>query len=357
MLFSKINNIEIACLSVAVPTRKVNLETYNDVFGEEVVTSFREMTGVKSVHRAIQSQTASDLAHEAAKNLLEKSGIDKAEIGLMIFVTQKPDFRVPSTAFLLHKRLELDRECACFDLNLACSGFIYGLQSAMSALKHSESKYALVLTGDTSVRTLSPLDRSMIMLFGDSGTATLIQKTNHECTANFAFRTEGAKYQAIITPSGAYRNIGLPLERIAWGDDIVRSDYDTHMKGMDVFGFSITDVPKLLKELMDHLGTTSADYDYFALHQANMYILKQITRKIKIPAEKLPISLDRFGNNSSNSVPLVLADHFGDTADGSIRVMMSGFGAGLSWACCDTTIDLKNVYPIIYTDEFYQPNN
>lgn len=352
MLYSHIKNIKIKGISVAVPTVNVPIETYNSIFGEEGVAKFTEMTGVKSVHRAKPQQTAADLAFEAAQDLLAKAAIDPTEIVQLLFVTQKPDYRFPASAFLIHKRLGLSESCNCTDINLACSGFIYALHTAMAGLQNTNSKYTLVLTGDTSVRSIAPRDRSMIMLFGDSGTATLIEKSETAVDSHFAFRTDGNRFKAIVTPAGAYRNIGLPLASEVWDDDIERSDYDTHMKGMDVFGFSITDVPKLIKELMTEIGSGVDDYDYFALHQANMYILKQISRKIKIPAEKLPIALDRFGNNSSNSVPLVLADHFGKLNDKEIRVMMSGFGAGLSWACCDTTINTSGINPIIFTDNF-----
>jgi 3-oxoacyl-[acyl-carrier-protein] synthase-3 len=327
--------------------------SFNDDFGEENVAKFSEMTGVKSIHRAIKQQTAGDLGFLAAADLISKSQVDISEIGVLIFVTQKPDYRVPSTAFVLHKRLGLTNECSCFDLNLACSGFLYALQTVMSMLKNSNMNSALLVTGDTSVRTLSPMDKTMIMLFGDSGTATLLQKTEENNSTHFAFRTDGKRFKSIITPSGAYRNRFAPKERIPWSDGMVRSDYDTHMKGMDVFGFSITDVPILMKELMQQIGSTTDSYDCFALHQANMYILKQISRKLKIPSEKLPVSLDRYGNNSSNSIPMVLCDNYGNAQEGIIRTFMSGFGAGLSWACCDITLDISKINSIVFSDEFY----
>lgn len=354
MILSKFENIKIAGITAAVPTKRVPVESFQEVFGEENVAKFSEMTGVKSVYRARPEQTAGDLGYEAAREVLEKTASDPKDIGALIFVTQKPDYRVPSTAFVLHKRLGLPKECSAFDLNLACSGFIYGMQLILSMLKQSTASKALLITGDTSVRTISPQDRTMIMLFGDSGSATLFEKSPGASPLCIAARTDGKRFKAIITPSGAYRNPDLPKERTTWGDGIIRSDYDTHMKGMDVFGFSITDVPKLIKEFMEELETTTESYDYFALHQANMYILKQISRKIKIPPEKLPVSLDRFGNNSSNSIPLVLADHFGNCMEGKIRTLMSGFGAGLSWACADATIDQNNIYPQVFTDAFYQ---
>jgi 3-oxoacyl-[acyl-carrier-protein] synthase-3 len=352
MLLSKFSNIKIEGISVAAPSKRILVEYYNDAFGEDVVEKFAEMTGVRSVCRAIPEQTASDLGYEAAKNLFEQKNIDTEEIGMLVFISQKPDYRTPSTAFVLHKRLGLSESCSCFDINLACSGFIFSLHTVYSMLKNSDAKKALLITADTSHKTLSPMDRTMIMLFGDSGSATLVSKTEEETPAYFTMRTDGQRFKSIITPSGAYRNMGAPRERVEWTDGILRSDYDTHMKGMDVFGFSIKDVPQLMKEFMETLETTPADYDTFALHQANLYMLNQISRKVKVPMDKIPVTLDRYGNNSSNSVPLVLADHFAGKGD-TMRTFMSGFGAGLSWACADIQIDTNAILPILETDAYY----
>ncbi len=354
MLSSTFKNIAVEGISVALPTQKVAVDTFIDSFGEEVVSGFKSMTGVESISRAKPEQTASDLGYEAALNLLNKTNCKTDDIGILIFVTQKPDFRVPSTAFLLHKRLGLSEDCTCFDINLACSGFVYGLQTAFSMLDNSKSKKALLITADTSMRTLSPIDRSMIMLFGDSGSATLVEKKICPQSTRFAFKTDGKRFKSIVTPAGAYRTKKVPNETVIWEDGIERSYYDTQMKGMDVFGFSISDVPKLMKNFMEEFEVTSEDFDFFTLHQANKYILKQISRKVKIPMEKIPISLDRYGNNSSNSIPLVICDHLLNAQNKTFRLFMSGFGAGLSWACGDIHLDSDKIFPIIITDNYFK---
>lgn len=352
MTKSTIRNIKISGVSVALPTHKIPVTSYNETFGEDVVQRFIKTTGVQSVCRSIPEQTASDLGFEAAKNLLEKKQINTEDIGVLLFVSQKPDFRAPASSFLIHERLKLSKDCLCLDINLACSGFIVALHTIHTLLQNSDAQKALLITADTSHKTLSPFDRTMIMLFGDSGSAILLDKTSSNIESHFIIRSDGQRFKSIITPSGAYRNRNASKERVAWSDDILRSDYDTHMKGMDVFEFSLTDVPKLFKEFLLELGKTPDDYDFFTLHQANQYILKQISRKIKIPMEKIPISLDRFGNNSSNSVPLVLADHFSNVERKKLKLFMSGFGAGLSWACADITIDTEVILPIVYTDAY-----
>lgn len=349
---STLSNIEISGISVALPTKSIPVTSFNEAFGEEVVQRFIATTGVERICRSIPEQTASDLGYEAAKNLFEKNKINKEEIGILLFVSQKPDFRAPASSFLIHNRLGLPKNCYCLDINLACSGFIVALHTIHTLLQNSNSQKALLITADTSHKTLSPFDRTMIMLFGDSGSAIILEKTKKKLEAHFAIKSDGNRFKSIITPSGAYRNRNAPSERVAWSDGILRSDYDTHMKGMEVFQFSLTDVPKLIKEFLIALDKTPDDYDYFTLHQANNYILKQISRKIKIPTEKIPVSLDRFGNNSSNSVPLVLADHFSGIPSKPLKLFMSGFGAGLSWACADVTINSDVILPIVYTDAY-----
>lgn len=356
MAKSTIKNIAISGISVALPTKKLPVTHYNKDFGEDVVERFTTTTGVKSICRSIPEQTASDLGFEAAQNLIEEKKINKEEIGILLFISQKPDFRAPASSFLIHNRLGLSKDCLCLDMNLACSGFIVALHTIKSLLKNSDAQKALLITADTSHKTLSPFDRTMIMLFGDSGSAILLEKTKNNLESHFSINSDGRRFKSIITPSGAYRNRNAPKERVVWSDGILRSDYDTHMKGMDVFEFSLTDVPKLMKTFLEELNKTPDDYDYFTLHQANSYILKQLSRKLKIPSDKIPVSLDRFGNNSSNSVPLVLADHFSNLESKELKLFMSGFGAGLSWGCADLTINSDVILPIIYTDAYDKLN-
>lgn len=355
MLISEYDNIVIAGMAVAVPAQKIKVEAYAKDFGQETVQKFSEMAGVKEVLRAKDQQTASDLGYEAAARLFEAHEVDRSEIGILIFVSQKPDYRSPATAFVLQKRLGLGAGLLCMDINLACSGFVYGLQTAHALLAHSNKKYALLITADTSYKTLSPEDRTMIMLFGDSGSATLLEKTDKGSPkTQFGLRTNGKNFKSIITPAGAFRNMQLKNQVEEWSDGIKRSDYNTHMKGMDVFAFSITDVPRLMKDFLAETKTTPDDYDTFALHQANLYILKQLSRKVKIPFDKIPVSIDRYGNNSSNAIPLLLCQHFAGTGQLSLRTFICGFGAGLSWACGAVNINPQKILPIFVTDAYFQ---
>ncbi|MGB2087467.1 MAG: 3-oxoacyl-ACP synthase III family protein [Psychroflexus salarius] len=355
MRTSHFTNIKMSGLSVCLPEQTRDVDSYITTFGKENVAKFKKMTGVNEVSRAIPEQTAADLGIEAGKNLLNNLKQDLSKIKILVFVSQKPNYRLPSTAYFIHHHLGLSKDCLCFDINLACSGFVYGLNTVAGLLQsYAVNDTALLVTADTSIKSLAPNDRTMSMLFGDSGSACLVEKTVKTLPISFAFKSDGYRFKSIITPAGAYRNIGKPLERVKWSDGILRSDYDTHMKGMDVFGFSISDVPQLAKSFLKELNKTSEDYDLFALHQANRYILKQFSRKLKIPFDKIHLILDRYGNNSSNSIPLVLADLYGENQnEEEQKVFMSGFGAGLSWACADISVNTKQIFKIIKSNSIY----
>ena len=345
---------KISAISVCTPSNKVEISDFYDDFGKELVDKFSEMAGVKSIFRSKPEQTASDLGYIAAEEIFKSGKSAREEIGVLVFVSQKPDYRSPATSYVLQKRLGLGSDVLCVDINLACSGFVYGMETALSLLDTLQgNKKALLITADTSYKTMSPQDRTMIMLFGDSGSAVVLEKDVDGYEFSFACRTDGSKFKSIITPAGAFRNRDLKPEDQIWSDGILRNDYNTHMKGMDVFEFSITSVPRLINDYYAATETSSADYDYFILHQANLYILKQLSRKNKIPFEKIPVSIDRYGNNSSNSIPLVLCDHFANKEAQKLKMFVSGFGAGLSWGCGSFLIDTSVILPIVVSDEFF----
>lgn len=214
---------------------------------------------------------------------------------------------------------------------------------------------ALLLVGDTSSKGISSEDKSSAMLFGDAGAGTLLEKeTGIENEIAFHLKTDGSRFKAIIKPAGAYRNRNASRDRVVWNvDGNVRSDYETYMNGADVFTFTISEVPRLIKEFMTHRNTTVEDYDCFVMHQANLYILRQIAKRIKVSVNKMPITLDRFGNTSVTSIPLTLADKYGCEIK-KIKALMCGFGVGLSWGVVSTEIDTGDILPIIHTGDYYR---
>lgn len=355
MAKARIRNIAVKGISCALPTTRVDsIRRYKD-FGKEAVDKIIDKTGVQSIYKSHEKQTASDLAYVAAKNLLKEKDIDPNSIEALILVTQTPDYRLPATACVLQYRLGLPEECICFDINLGCSGYVYGLYSISSIMNNSNVKRALLLVAETPTKRISPLDRSLSMLFGDCGTATLLEKNDLAKPIFFAFKTLGDRFKKIIVPAGGYRNFNAPVERTVWADGNIRSDYDTYMNGQDVFSFSISEVPQFIKEFMSDLNTDESDYDYIVLHQANQYILKQIGRKLKADISKIPISMIHYGNTSNTSIPLTLAYlKSQDRVMEEKKILMSGFGVGLSWAAAQVSINFDDILPIVHTDDYFK---
>ena len=351
MITAEFSNIKISGIASVVPTKCVKSHDYDELFGEETVTKNIKSTGVEQTYHASEKQTSSDLAYVAAKNLMEKMDIDPNSIGVLIFCAAYLDYQVPPTACVLQGRLGLSTDCIVFDTNLACSGYVYGLQTACAVLNSSSAKRALLLTGDITSKVISPLDKSRI-LFGDAGTATLLEKTEKADRLLFGMKTDGSRFKSIIVPAGAYRNVGASREREEWFDGNIRSDYDLFMNGVDVFGFTMTDVPKLAEEFMDNYGLSEADFDSYIFHQPNLFILKHLIKKIKGTKEKMRISLDRYGNTSVCSIPLTICDTYHQSS-GVKKMFIYGFGVGLSWACGAITVDTDHVYEIEHTDDYF----
>lgn len=353
MSFYKSNGIKIAGMTCAVPDNRVTVESFSQVFGEEIPAKFTAGTGIKAMYKALPEQTASDLATAAAEELFKKTEIDKNDIGLMLLVTQSPDYRRPSSASVVQKRLELPVDCTCMEINLGCSGFVYGLQTAMSLMNSSDMKYGLLLMGETASKLVDPHDKSIVMMYGDAGAAILLEKTNEDVSATTLLRSDGSRYKAIILPAGGFRDMNPGHEKFMCSDGIERSLYDIYMDGTSVFSFSITDVPRALNDYLEYTGTSAADYDVFVFHQANEFIIKQFMRKLKLKKDAVPISLDQYGNTGGVSIPLTMCDVYGNSPAEVKKVLMSGFGIGLSWGVTSTVIDTAKVYPIIKTKDWY----
>lgn len=354
MSFYKSKGIKIAGISCVVPRNRVTVESFSSVFGNEIPAKFSAGTGIQAMYKALPEQTASDLATAAAEALFRKRQVDPGEIGLMVLITQSPDYRRPSSASVVQKRLALPIDCACMEINLGCSGFIYGLQTAMSLMGSSDSKYGLLLMGETASKLVDPHDKSIVMMYGDAGAAILLERTGEDVTTTTLLRSDGSRYRSIILPAGGFRDMNPSHQRFVCSDGIERSLYDIYMDGTSVFSFSITDVPKALSDYLAHTGTDVGDYDVFAFHQANQFIIKQLVRKLKIPREKVPISLDRYGNTGGISIPLTLCDAYGSSREGVKNVLMTGFGIGLSWGVTSLPIDLSRVYPVTETTDYYK---
>ncbi len=354
MSFFKFHNIKITGIASAVPTKVVKSMKYAEQFGEESVKQFIEMTGIQEHRESRQYQTASDLGFVSAEKLLVEKNIDRNSIGVLLFGAHSTDYRRPATACVLHKRLELDNHCVTFDVGLGCSAFVYCVQVAASLLNCSDSKRALVIVGETMTKMIYPEDKASVMLFGDAGAAVLLEKTEEpNCLAGELF-TDGTGYRAIIAPAGGFRNLEDTHEPMVWEDGSTRTLYNTNMNGTDVFSFTITKVPKTIKEFLTKTNQKVDEFDCLAFHQANRFIHQQLAKKLKADIAKMPLCLDRYGNTSAPAIPLLLSEVYGnDNSDTSLNILMCGFGVGLSWGVMSAVINTKDIFPVIETDDYF----
>ncbi len=355
MAFFEYKNIKVAGVACAVPRNEVKSESYKPVFGDEEVDKFMAMTGVRASRRTQEHQTCSDLGYRAAKELLAHKGVKPEEIGVLIFSSHSPDYRRPSTAFVLQYRLGIPEEAVCYDISLGCSSLVVGMQTMASILNTSDMKYGLLFVGDTAGKSVNGNDRSSAMLFGEAGAVMLLEKTDDPADQVKALiRSDGTGFKYMIIPGGGYRNLHASEEPQMCADGNERSLMNSFIQGTSVFTFTIFDVPRLVKDFWAKTGTAPQDYDCYAFHQANLYILKQIAKKAKIPFDKMPITLDRYGNTSGASAIVSLCDVYGSIdEDKVIKVMACGFGIGISLGATSFEINTADILPIMEDDEIF----
>ena len=340
MVVNSFVGISVEGIAVAVPNKWVSIESLKNDENSDNLARFEKNTGITGHYLAHDKQTASDFCCAAAESLINKKEIDRKEIGVLVFITQYPDYKTPSTACSLHLRLGLSNSCIAFDVNLGCSGFTYGMNIVASLLKMSSSRYGLVLVGDTAASTGKQTGNNKL-LFGDAGSATLLEKTNNDENITICSMTDGSGFKNLWQPFGFARHRNRPNEQ---------SRHDE----LNVFNFAINEVPKMINDYFEQTGLTPADYDSLALHQANLMIMKNVAKRTKFSKEQLLISLDKFSNTSGASIPTALVKYYGDTTeDKKLRLMTCGFGVGLSWAMADFKINTSDILPLIQTDEYY----
>src|SRR6266568_2954780 len=311
-------------------------EELEDRFGAETMQKVLNSVGIRNRRVAAPGVCGSDMAYNAANRLLERNGIDRESIDLLIFATQSPDHWLPTTACILHDRLNLQKGCAAFDINLGCSQYVYALSVAHSMLISGCATRALVLTGDTMTRTIHPKDRALVPLMGDAGSATLLGEVEDgQGFLGFELGTDGSGHKYLMIPAGGSRMPVSPETAIEIADSegSVRTLESFYMNGVAIFHFAISTVPKAVESLLRKLSLDMKDIDLFLFHQANKFMLEHLLKKMKIPAEKTHFYIEDVGNTSGSTMPLLIADAIraGKVKPGA-RILAIGFGVGLSWA-------------------------
>lgn len=335
MAFQKVNNVKIVGLGACVPENIVDNRKLELIGNSEDINNFIETTGIAQRHTIGKEKIcASDLCFEAAERLISDLNWNKKEIDCLIFVSQTPDYILPATSCILQNRLGLSTECFALDISLGCSGWVYGLATISQLLASGNFKKGLLLNGDTVTVTKSNRDKSTSPLFGDAGTATALEFDDSAAPMYFHTATDGSGYKSIMIEDGGFRNFFSPksLEIKEYEKGIFRNNLQSHLNGPDVFIFGITKAPKSINSLIDYFDLDKKDIDYLLLHQANLLMNNKIRKKVGIDEDKVPYSLDEFGNTASASIPLTLVSRLQDKVVSSKqRFLACGFGVGLSW--------------------------
>lgn len=336
MAVLKFEKLGITAMAACVPSHVIDNYHYGlDIWPEEDVKKIVEKVGVYERRFAGEKTCSSDLCFAAAEKLIADNNIDKSEIDLLLFLSQTPDYRMPATSILLQHRLGLPTTTMAFDINLGCSGFISALSIVYSMMQNQGFKNALLLNGETRSKVYSPKDRREAYLFGDAGVAVLIERDEKFGQSYFSINSDGSRGDLIMIPGGGYRNMSSEetiKERVVDEYGNIRSDEQGHMNGADVFNFVIVEVPKDIKRLLKETGEDIQLIDYYVFHQANAFINNYIAKKLRLDSEKIPWTIQKYGNTSSVSVPLTIISELKDKMQGEKKLMLSAFGVGMSWA-------------------------
>lgn len=339
MAKSNMQGVCVRGVVTCVPAKEKCIDDETDLFGGNLkqIARLKKTIGLDRRRVVEDGTTALDLCATAATHLFDSMNVEASSIDGMIFVTQTADYPQPCNAAVLHGRLGLSKNCAAMDVNLGCSGYVYGLWLAHMMLSSGGCKRVLLLAGDTLSRQVNPRDRSVAPLFGDGGTATLLEKNPEAKGAWFSLETDGQGHQALMVPAGGARQPRSEATGLESTDEEgnVRCQENLFMDGAEVFNFSIQVEPRAVREIVDYAGVSFEEIDHFVFHQANKYILSNIAKRLDLDPAKVPMeTVGRYGNQSSASIPCAICGELSEllNAVDPKLVLLSGFGVGLSWA-------------------------
>lgn len=329
-------------VSITVPKERVTIKDLN--FDGVNVDNVIKTTGVKEVRRAPEDKTATDYSINAAEHLFKALNFDKSQIDGIVFATPIPDYLTPGSGYVVQEILDIPTNCVIFDTNQACAGFVNGLFQAFMLVQSGYCKNVLVCAGDTA-SGIHTKDKSLRMLLGDAGTASIVSVGDGSNKSAFSFYNDGRLLKALYIPAGGKRiprKIGVTdVESVdEYGN--IRTLENTYMDGLEVMSFALTAAPRTIKDLYNIMGWTKDDVEIFALHQAGATMLKALTKRLKVPAEKVPVALTYYGNMAGASIPLTLCLESPNSKGSWEKSVLCAFGNGM--ACAAVALDLRETY-------------
>lgn len=345
MAIVSFSGVGIKAMAAAVPSNRINNYAYTQYFPADEVREVVDKIGVYERRFADENTCSSDLCFAAAEKLFADNSIDRSEIDLLVFISQTPDYRMPATSVILQHRLGLQNSTIAFDINLGCSAFIYGMAVVYSMMGKTNLRKALLLDGETRSKVYSPKDRRTAFLFGDGGIAALIERNEKFGESFFSMNSDGSRENLIKINAGGYRIPSSPetlKEKVVDEYGNIRSEEQGYMNGGDVFTFVNREVPTDINRILEYSGRDKDSFDYIIFHQANNFINTHLAKKLKLDVNKIPSTIEKYGNTSSVSVPLTIVSELKDKMQGEKELLLSAFGVGMTWATAIVKfIDLK----------------
>lgn len=337
----------VACLPQnTIPTK----ESCLDLYGEKGVETLIKATGIENRCIVTPGTTSLDLCVSAAQELMLKTQTNTEDIGAVICVTFTPEHIMPADAPSAQSRLGLSNNCIAFDINMACSGYGYGLYVS-SLLAKQLNKKVLLLDGDVQSAYVSKSDKATMPVMADVGTATILNPSNSDCIWKFSFYTDGSQRNVLYIPVGGSKKKTTieDITDVVYEDGSKRKNIDIFMDGYGIFKFVAITASKFIKNFMLETNLYNDNIDVFVPHQANIYMISELTKKLKIDKEKMWKSGDIYGNPSSASVPLTIAENANNwlNKQKGTKTLFSGFGGGLSISVGSINLNKNAYYSVI----------
>lgn len=315
-----------------LPEKVLTNEDIVRQFPEWTVDKIEKKIGIKERHITVDGETASDLAVKAAECLIRKNNVDKSQIDYLIFVTQSPDYHLPTTACLIQTRLGLSKQITAIDVNLGCSGFVTGLSLAKAIIISGQAKNVLLLTAETYSKYMHERDKSNRTIFGDGSAATLVSTVGFAEVGEFVIGTDGEGANNLIVKTGCARH-PQPMNDLKFDDfgNPFSSD-NLFMDGPAILNYSLDSIPQLVKDVLEKNHLEMEDINLHVYHQANIFLANLERRKLKIPQERYYCNIEQVGNTVSSTIPiaLCLAMQDGTIKDG-FNILSVAQGLGYTW--------------------------
>lgn len=317
-------------VTYCLPDHVVSNEAIVEEFPEWSVEKIIDKVGVKQRHVSADGETAADLAEKVANKLFDEGQIDRNTIDFVILCTQSPDYFMPSTSCILQDRLGLRKDIGAFDINLGCSGYVYGLAVAKGLIAGGIAENVLLLTSETYNKYLHPRDKGNRTIFGDAATATIVSTDGFAEIGDFELGTDGKGAENLIVKSGASRMPERQNDLVFDKNGNPVSSDHLYMNGAQIFVFTQRVVPKVIEAVLAKGQLKQDDIDLFVLHQANRYMLDFLRKKMDIPEDRFYIFIENVGNTVSNTIPICLVEAQNENRLKG-NVLLCGFGVGYSW--------------------------